>query len=103
MKELDNNSFDTAIATTTPVLVDFWAGWCMPCKMFAPVLEELSDELDGKAVFYKLNIDDYGEIASRYGVTSIPTLILFKNGEEQERMIGVNPKDKVVNLVNKHQ
>lgn len=102
MKELDNSTFENTISSSQPVLVDFWAEWCMPCRMFAPVLEELSNEMDGKADICKLNIDANGELASRYGVSSIPTLILFQNGQEKERMVGVNPKENVEKLIQKY-
>ena len=102
MTELDNVTFQKAIHGEQPAEVDFWASWCMPCKIFAPVLDELSDELDGKADFYKLNIDDYGDLAQKYGITSIPTVIVFKNGEAADRMTGVQAKEKVLAAVEKH-
>lgn len=81
------------------VLVDLWAGWCGPCKMLAPTVEELADELKGKVIVGKLNIDDYTEFAIGLGVMSIPTLILFKNGEEAGRLVGVQPKQAIVNMI----
>lgn len=102
MTELDNVSFQNILQSETPAVVDFWASWCMPCKIFAPVLEEISDELDGKADFYKLNIDDYSEIAQQYSISSIPTVIVFKKGEIAERMVGVRPKEEVLEAVTKH-
>ncbi len=102
MLELDEKSFKTTIKGPQPVAVDFWADWCMPCKMFAPVLEELSDELDGKALFCKVNIDDHGELARKYDVAMIPTLIVFKDGEAVDRLVGVHPKAKAQELIMKH-
>lgn len=102
MTELNIDTFKSLIAEETPVLVDFWAPWCMPCKIFSPVLEELSDEFDGKANFAKLNIDDFGAIAQEYGIVSIPTIILFKGGKPAEQLVGVRPKDEVVAMLEKN-
>lgn len=102
MLELDNATFQEVIKSDTPVVVDFWANWCMPCKIFAPVLEELSDEYDGKAQFCKVNIDDCMELAEQYAVTSIPTVIIFKNGDPEVRMIGVRPKQEVLEALKQH-
>ena len=81
------------------VLVDLWASWCGPCKMLAPTVEELADELKGKVIVGKLNIDDYTEFAIGLGVVSIPTLILFKDGREVGRLVGVQPKQAIVNMI----
>lgn len=81
------------------VLVDLFASWCGPCKMLAPVVEELAAELKGRVTVGKLNIDDYTELAIGLGVMSIPTLILFKDGEEIYRMVGVQPKQAILNMI----
>ncbi len=88
----DASFHDDVIAASTPVLVDFWAEWCGPCKQIGPALEEISDELGGKVVIAKLNIDEHPEAAAKYGVRSIPTMILFKDGAPAATKIGAAPK-----------
>lgn len=83
-------------------VVDFWAPWCGPCKMIAPVLEELDQELNGKAKIVKVNVDDNQAVAVEYGVMSIPTLIVFKDGEIVDKTVGFKPKEALAELVNKH-
>ena len=89
---LSAGNFDDTIGSGT-VLVDFWAGWCMPCKMVAPIIEELATEFEGSVTVAKVDVDSNGEIASRYDVMSIPTVIMFKDGLETKRFIGVQPKE----------
>ncbi len=92
-KTITDASFDTDVVNSdTPVLVDFWAEWCGPCKMIGPALEEISDELDGRVTIAKLNIDDNPHMAGKLGVRGIPTMILFKNGEPAATKVGAAPK-----------
>ena len=88
-----DNNFDTdVLGSDKPVLVDFWAEWCGPCKMIGPALEEISDELGEQVTIVKLNIDDHPDTPTKYGVRGIPTMILFKNGEAVETKVGAAPK-----------
>ena len=88
----DDTFANDVLASDTPVLVDFWAPWCGPCRMVAPVVEELAEDYDGKVKFYKLNTDDNPNIAGQYGIRSIPTLLLFKGGNAVGQIIGFKPK-----------
>ncbi len=85
-------NFKDTIASPTPVLVDFWAPWCGPCKMIAPVLEELATELAGKLTICKVNVDDHGDLAAQYGIRAIPTMLLFKGGQLVEQFVGMMDK-----------
>ena len=87
------------IDSDIPVLVDFWAEWCCPCKMIAPVVEELAGEYEGKAKFVKLNVDFNPETSAKYGVRSIPTLLIFKGGEVASMKVGALPKSKLAEWV----
>jgi thioredoxin 1 len=98
-----DDTFDAEVLKSElPVLVDFWAPWCGPCHMIAPVVEEIAKDQQGKLKVVKINVDDHNQAAQTYGITGIPTLILFKGGQLKEKMVGVLPKAKLVDLINKH-
>ena len=88
----DANFEETVLKSDKPVVVDFWAAWCGPCRMVGPVIEELSNDYDGKAVVGKLDVDANQEFAAKYGVRNIPTVLVFQNGEVVGRQVGVAPK-----------
>jgi thioredoxin len=90
--ELTDATFDSVINSDKPVLVDFWAEWCGPCKMIGPVVEELAGDYEGKAVIAKLNVDENPQVTARFGVRSIPTLLVFKNGQIVDKQVGAVPK-----------
>lgn len=90
--ELNDANFDSVINSEKPVLVDFWAEWCGPCKMIGPVVEELAGDYEGKAVIAKLNVDENPQVTARFGVRSIPTLLVFKNGQIVDKQVGAVPK-----------
>ncbi len=98
----DSSWNDLVIASETPVLVEFWAPWCGPCRMIAPVIDELAKEYGGKIACYKLNTDDCPSIATQYGIRSIPTVLFFKNGEKKESVIGAVPKSTLSSTVDKY-
>jgi len=91
----DDNFESEVLKSEQPVLIDFWAAWCGPCKMIAPVVEELAGEYDGKVKIGKLDVDNNQQTAIKYGVRSIPTLLVFKNGEVKETIIGAVPKAQI--------
>lgn len=100
--EINDASFDKeVIQSDVPVLVDFWAPWCGPCKSIAPILEEISNEFSGKIKIVKVNVDDNKEAAMRYNVRGIPNLVFFKNGESKDQIVGYVAKQEIVNAVNK--
>lgn len=101
---LVKSNFDSSILRGT-VLVDFWAPWCGPCKLIAPLLEEIGSELNGKASIYKVNVDEQQELSDKFGIISIPTLIVFKEGREVDKMTGVpynNAKREIKKLIERH-
>jgi thioredoxin 1 len=97
-----DENFEKFVNSHPLVVVDFWAEWCMPCRMIAPIIENLASEYAGKAVFGKLNVDENPKTAAIYRVSSIPTLILFKNGIETERIIGLVPKNHIEAIIEKY-
>lgn len=97
---LDSNNFDSTVGNGV-TLVDFWAPWCGPCKALGPTIDQLAGDYQGKATIAKVNIDDSPEVAQRYGVQSIPTLIFFKDGEESGRAVGIRPKNQLAETLDK--
>lgn len=97
----NTQDFDKALTSGTPVLVDFWATWCGPCRMLGPVIEQLAEEYEGENVIIgKVDVDENPELAARYGVMSVPTVLLLQNGEEKERKVGVMPYEVYDDLLN---
>jgi thioredoxin 1 len=100
---LTGSNFDDEIKrAATPILVDFWAEWCGPCRMVAPVLEKLAEEYAGKARVGKVNVDEHTGLAAKFGVQSIPTLLLFKGGKVVEQFIGATSRDVLAKIIDKH-
>lgn len=101
--EVTDQTFEEAVLKAElPTVVDFWAVWCGPCKMIAPVLEQIAQEYDGKLQVLKLDVDHNSQSAMQYGVMSIPTLILFKDGQPVERIVGFMPKEKLLKRLTPH-
>lgn len=98
----EQNFDDEVLAATTPVIVDFWAAWCGPCRMLAPVFAELSTEYEGQVKFGKVNVDEQPTLAGRFGVMSIPTMVIFKNGEPAHRIVGMAPKRTLQQQLDAH-
>lgn len=96
----ESNFADLVINSDKPVVVDFWAEWCGPCKALAPVLEEILTEVNGKATVVKVNVDESGELAQKYGIRGIPTLIFFKGGEVKSTLVGNQPKAEIIKNIN---
>ncbi len=93
---INDSDFDkTVLQAEKPVLVDFWATWCGPCRMVAPILDDLSDEYDGRISFVKVDVDQNPKTAARYSIMSIPTLLIFKNGEPASHIVGLRPKEEL--------
>ncbi len=103
--ELDvtSDNFESAVVKSdVPVLIDFWADWCMPCKMIEPIVEELAAEYDGRLVVGRLNVDEQAELAARYDIVSIPSLLMFKDGEVADRHVGAAPRETLVEFIQNH-
>jgi thioredoxin 1 len=99
---ITDSNFEDTIKKNNVVFVDFWANWCGPCRALAPTIEELAKEFNGKILVGKLDVDENPVTAERFQVFSIPTMILFKNGKETERLVGLCPKNRIVDTLNKH-
>ncbi len=90
------------LRSETPVIIDFWAGWCMPCKMIAPIIDQLADQHAGKIKVAKVNVDESPEIAARYGIMSIPSVFVFKGGQKVDQMVGARPKVQFDEMISKY-
>jgi thioredoxin 1 len=90
------------LKSSKPVVVDFWASWCGPCRMVAPIMEELADDFDGKVQIAKVNVDDQGELAAKFRIMSIPTVLVFVNGEVAEKIVGARGKEEFTEMIGKH-
>lgn len=103
VKEVSDSSFEKdVLGASKPVLVDFWAQWCTPCRMLAPTVEAVAQQFSETANVVKLNVDDNPSTAQRYGIKGIPTLILFRDGKEVERVVGATSKESIIKMVDKH-
>ena len=98
----DSNFETSVIKASQPVLVDFWAEWCGPCRRLAPTVDELATDYDGRVVFAKLNVDDNPSVVGRFSIRGIPTLLLFKGGQVVEQVVGLADKDSLKKLIDKH-
>ena len=99
---LDDNNFSTAIANNELIVVDFWAPWCGPCRMVGPVIEELASQYSGKVTFGKMNVDENQTVPSSFGIMSIPTIIIFNNGKEVEKLVGAYPKAHIEAMIKRY-
>src|SRR5215471_21050788 len=103
VKEVSDSSFENdVLKSEQPVLVDFWAAWCAPCRMLAPTVEAVAEKYAGNARVMKLNVDDNPSVSQRFGIKGIPTLILFKNGKEEERVVGATSEGAISRMLDKH-
>lgn len=100
-KELTKTNFNETVMTEKIVLVDFWASWCGPCRMVSPIIDQIAEEYDGKITVGKVNVDDEGALAAEYAVVSIPTVILFKDGKQAEKLVGAHSFDDYADMIDK--
>jgi len=98
----DDNFQKEVLESEGLVLVDFWAPWCTPCRMLAPTIEEIANEMEGKVKVCKMNVDESIQYPQQYGIMSIPTVMLFKNGQTVETMIGLQPKEEIIKTIQEH-
>ncbi|AFL97498.1 thioredoxin [Ornithobacterium rhinotracheale] len=94
--EITDNNINEVLSSELPVMVDFWAEWCGPCRMIAPTVDEISREFEGKAVVGKVNVDNNPDVAAQYGIRNIPTILFFKGGQVVDKVVGVVPKEQLV-------
>src|ERR1044071_4383447 len=103
VSDVNDSNFESAVLNSDkPVLVDFWAPWCAPCRMLAPTVEAVAQNFQGAAAVVQLNVDDNPAVSQRYGIKGIPTLILFKDGKEAERIVGATSKEIISRMIDKH-
>ncbi len=94
-KEFTDSNFEELLANNVVVVADFWANWCGPCRMVTPIIEELASEYEGKVLIGKVDVDDNNDVASKYGIRNIPTILFFKNGEIVDKQVGAAPKNTI--------